>query len=124
MPRLAPKPGASRRARSAPADVTIKVDGSEYPVWLSELSALDSAALRAETGFSVRAVLAAASDDPDLDVVAAIVWLSRRQAGDPVSFAEVAAGIGYDAEFDTVTSVEESPTLDDDADEVAPGPLS
>lgn len=105
----APRPGVSRRQEAEKAHITVLVDGETYTLHPGELSALDSAALRRETGMSVRLLLEAAGKDPDLDVVAAIVWLARRQRGDSVSFDEVAAAIGYDTKVEALDEPVEDP---------------
>lgn len=92
----------------------MKVNSKAYTMRLSELTAKDSAALRRQTGMSTRLLLSAASTDPDLDTVAALVWLARRQAGDEVTFDDVAEEIGYDADIE---SVEEPAEEDPDSPE-------
>ncbi len=108
----APDPGAARRAA---AHITISVDGTIYTMRPSELSAADGAKVRAATGMSLRSILAAAQTDPDLDVIAAVVWLARRQAGENVGFAEVAEAIGYDVK---ILPVETAAPEDEDSPEV------
>lgn len=81
--------------------LSVTVDGVGYVVREGDLSAADSAALRREMGMSFAGVLRAAATDPDIDLVAAIVWLARRAEGErALTFAEVAESIGYDAELD------------------------
>ncbi len=95
--------------------LTIDVNGKRYTMRTSEMTARDSALLRKQTGMSARLLLAAAAKDPDLDVVAAIVWLARRQAGEAdVTFDEVAAEIGYDLDIQQVD--------DESEDEESDGP--
>ena len=91
-----PRPQPKQDAETV---ITIVVDGATYALRTNELSALDTQALRRETGQSVRALLQMAQDDPDLDVIAGLVWLARRQAGDAVAWADVAATISYAAEL-------------------------
>ncbi len=108
----APEPGASRRAD---AHISISVDGTVYTMRPSELSAVDGAKVRAQTGMSLRSLLSAAETDPDLDVIAAVVWLARRQAGEKITFDEVAEAIGYDAK---IAPVETAAAEDEDSPEV------
>lgn len=106
MPRTTPpKPKAK-----PPADgdaIAISVDGTVYTVRPADMTALDSQELRRQTGMSLRAVMVAAQDDPDLDVVASLVWLARRQAGErTLAFAEVAEAITYGTALDTAVPQE------------------
>lgn len=82
--------------------LTITVDGTSYTLRQGDMSAMDTMALRRETGFSFRALMVAFEGDPDVDLVAAVVWLSRRTNGGEqmLSYAEVARDIGYDVEID------------------------
>lgn len=87
--------------KSLDEGVTIVVDGKDYTVVAGDLSALDTMALRRETGFSFRSLIMSLQSDPDVDLVAALVWLSRRIGGEQMlSYAEVARDIGYDADID------------------------
>lgn len=79
--------------------LTIDVNGKRYTMRTSEMTARDAAMLRKQTGMSARLLLSAAATDPDIDVIAAIVWLARRQTGEDVTFDEVASEIGYDLEI-------------------------
>ena len=97
-----------KRNEALDLGLTIKVDGAEYTVRQGDLTSLDTMALRRETGFSFRALLSAFESDPDVDLVAALVWLSRRIDGERMlSFADVASEIGYDVEIDLVDAGEE-----------------
>ncbi len=81
--------------------ITIKVDDDAFELRLDEINAVDSTAVRNATGMSLRGLLDAAESDPDIDVIAALVWLARRQGGEPrLAFATVAAEINYDSSFD------------------------
>lgn len=95
----APRPGAGRRAEAEATTITIKVDDETYTVRPSELNAKLAGQLRKESSMSVRSVMVAAGEDPDLDVIAALVWLARRQRGEDVSWDEVAEAISYDSDF-------------------------
>lgn len=101
MPAQAPRPGAARRADADNTVLSIKIDGKvAYSLRPSDLSAKDASALRRETGFSLAGLLGSAMRDPDIDVFAALAWLSRRQAGDIVSFDEVAEEFTYDRDYE------------------------
>lgn len=65
-----------------------------------EMTGLMSAKVRKETGMSFVAVLSLIETDPDMDLVAILVWVSRMQSGETVSFEDVASEINYDTEYD------------------------
>ncbi len=48
-------------------------------------------------------------------MIAAVVWLARRQAGEKITFDEVAEAIGYDAK---IAPVETAAAEDEDSPEV------
>jgi hypothetical protein len=59
--------------------------------------------LRRETGFSFRGLMQAAAKDPDVDIIAALVWLARRIDGERLlSYEDVASEIGYDVDVELV----------------------
>lgn len=91
----APRPGGDK----ADTSITVSIDGVEYVCRPSDVTAKMAGQLRKESGMSVRAVMVAAADDPDLDVIAALVWLARRQTGEKVTWDEVADAITYDSEI-------------------------
>lgn len=111
----APRPG-SQQVSDMP-ELVIIVDGTKYPFRLQEVTARDTGDLRRATGMSVRAVIVAMAEDPDIDVIAALVFLSKRQNGEPkVVYADVAAEIGYETTLDLVS--DDIPT--DESDESDP----
>ena len=96
---------ASEAKRDAANDlgIQIKVDGVEYTVREGDLTSLDIMALRRETGQSFVGLMQAFMSSPDIDLIAALVWLSRRIDGEVMlSYAEVATDIGYDVDVDIV----------------------
>lgn len=109
MPKSAPprktqsaaKQAARRPPTSAPADTAMVVDGVAYPLAHEDLTTLDIVALRRATGFGLPQLAQAAVSAPDLDVVAAWVWLSRRSHGEPgLPFEMVALEITYGTQID------------------------
>ena len=79
----------------------IVIDGVRYEFRHTEVSAVDTGELRRATGMSFRKLMESAKSDADIDVIAALVWLSRRQNGEPdVAYDTVAASIGYGSAFD------------------------
>lgn len=93
----------SEKARKGELEqgVSIKVDGKTYTVRTGDLTALDAQALRRELGLSFFGLMRALGSDPDIDLIAGIVWLSRRVNGEPMlEYAEVAGEMGYDLDVD------------------------
>lgn len=81
--------------------IAVTVDGKLYTVRMGDLSSIDTMALRRATGFSFMGLMRAAQSDPDIDIVAALVWLSRRVDGEKMlDYETVAADIGYEADID------------------------
>ena len=101
--RVTPRDRQRKHSELAGPSLAITVDGVTYAIREGDLSASDVSALRREIGMSFRAVLKAATTDPDIDVIAAIVWLARRAEGENLlSFSEVADEIGYDVDVQVV----------------------
>ncbi len=91
------------KKQAADAAIAVSIDGTTFVLRPSEVTASDVAALRRETGLSLRTVIDQAQNDPDLDVIAALVFMARRQAGDrSVTFDSVAAFINYESEIEAV----------------------
>lgn len=81
--------------------LSISVDGRKYTVRAGDITGLDSAALRRETGMSFMGLMKAMQTDPDVDLIAALMWLSRRIEGEKLlTYEEVAAEVGYDVDID------------------------
>lgn len=100
----APRPGGFRAADEL--TITIKVDGVAYTVRPDEVTANQVGQLRRVTGFSLQTLMQVAADSPDLDVIAALVWLARRQAGENVNYEKVAEAITYQSDIDSVDEPE------------------
>lgn len=84
----------------------IILDGVAYEVRAGDLNGLTAARLRKECGYSFNRLLELLSEDADLDVLGALVWLSRIVKGEHVSLAEVLEGIGYQQIIDEGFDVE------------------
>jgi hypothetical protein len=75
----------------------LTIDGAEYVVRAGDLTALDSRELRRQVGFSFTGLLGAFQSAPDIDLIAAVVWLARRIRGEvTLSYDDVAGEMGYD----------------------------
>lgn len=78
--------------------VSITLDGRTYTVMAGDLNALDARALRQALGHGLPKLIELLSTDPDIDLVAAVIWLARRIDGERgLTFDEVAEEIDYDA---------------------------
>ena len=81
--------------------LSIQVDGEVYTVREGDLTSHDIMALRRETGQSFVGLMQAFMSSPDIDLVAALVWLSRRIGGEQMlSYMQVAIDIGYDVDVE------------------------
>ena len=96
----APRPGAGRRADSEDFSMTVKVDGIPYTFRPNEASAAMTGSLRRAIGMGMAGLMQAAGSDPDIDILAAIVWLARLQAGESITYLEVAEAITYDTSIE------------------------
>lgn len=81
----------------------VSVGGEQFTVRLGDMTALDTMALRRETGFTFLTLTKALEEAPDLDLIAVLVWLARRTSGEKtLAFNDVAATIDYESEIDIV----------------------
>jgi hypothetical protein len=96
----APTPGRIHSPGANELSVKITIDGDAYTLYPNLLTADGVRAVREQTGSSVRKLITMAEDDPDIDIIAALVWVARCQAGDDVDFATVAAAISYETKLD------------------------
>lgn len=102
--------------------VTLSFDDESYTVRAGDLSALDTRELRRQVGYSFNGLLQVFATDPDIDLVAGIVWLAKRIGGDKVTpYEEVAAGIDYSV-FDTLEVVDPNAEQVDGDPEESAGP--
>ena len=105
--------------------VNVYVDGVRHTLRPSQLGPLDALACREQVGMSLRKIMQHAQDDPDIDGLAAIVWLARRQAGErKLLFADVATAISYDSQIDDGSDDTPGDELVDDSLELADPELS
>lgn len=90
--------------------IAITVDGVRYEVAELDLRAPDIRELRKETGMSFMRLVETFEADPDLDLVAAFLWLARRSNGEPsLRYADVANGMGYSSDFEFERVGEQEP---------------
>lgn len=112
--KITPKDEAARKG-ALDMGISLNVEGKVHTVRMGDLSSLDTMALRRATGMSFMGILNLPPEQFDIDIVAAIVWLSRRIKGERLlDYESVAADIGYDSDIDFVD------TPDDDAGDDSP----
>lgn len=92
------KAAQARAAERARADIgphlSVEVNGAKYLLAARDMTGLDVRELRRQTGYSYNGLVAAFTADYDVDLVAAVVWMARRQQGDTeVTYDEVALGM-------------------------------
>jgi hypothetical protein len=109
----APKPGARAQKEADEAVISVTVDGTAHHLRIGELTALDVGALRRATGWTTRHLVQLAIENRDIDVAATLVWLARRQHGEPrLEHEAVAATFTYANDFtfgDTEEEDDDSP---------------
>lgn len=74
--------------------VRITFEGREYAVRVGDLTAPVARRLRREAGCSFNSLLQELASDPDIDSVAAVVWLSRVLSGEDIDLEDVAVDYG------------------------------
>lgn len=75
----------------APA-MSLTVDGEEYIIRFEDFTALDSREFRREMGMSLAQAF---TTDPDLDMVAGLLWLHRRKTEPKLKYEDVAKKLTY-----------------------------
>lgn len=85
------------RAAAHNRGLQVKVGGQAYEVRLGDITPAMAHELRMKVGFGPAQLIAAVVTAPDIDVVSAFVWLSRRIDGEKVAFGDVS--ITYDELF-------------------------
>jgi|GEM_PF-3863611 hypothetical protein len=87
-----------------PPALALTVDGVETIVRFQDFTALEARDFRREMGVGL---ISAFTDSPDLDTLAGVLWLKRRQTDPKVTFETVAGGLTYlnfDADFASTTA--------------------
>lgn len=99
----AARPGTKPPGEAGAKEIVVVVGGVRYPLAFDAISARLAGECRRACGMSPRELVENLRKSPDIDLVAALVWLSRRLNGDPkVTYDEIADEIGYDTELDFV----------------------
>jgi hypothetical protein len=104
--------GAKTKNDKSPG-MQIEFDGQTYIVRQSDMTGQDARALRQEVGMSFQGLLKEMQADPDIDLIAAFIWLARRINGDSVSYDSILDSIGYDSAIDVSLEGKAAPAEDD-----------
>lgn len=92
-PSLTPKPSTKRvqdeKQRQLDTGFRVTIDGEAHEVRYGDLTPALTAELRRNAGVGWQGLQAQLAVDPDIDLVSAFVWLSRRIKGDKVAFRDV-----------------------------------
>lgn len=104
---------ASEAKRKAALEEGVKIthDGEAYVVKTGDITAQVARRFRREVGTSFRGVVEELQKDPDIDSVAAIVWMARMIRGEDITLDDVA--MNYD-DLDSIEVDEAGP--EDEAD--------
>lgn len=78
------------RQASLDEGVKITVGGEEYVVKMGDITSVQARRFRREVGVSFMAVVGELSTSPDIDSVAALIWMSRLLRGDDIALEDVA----------------------------------
>jgi hypothetical protein len=95
-------PQARRRSKQQNDDglgMKIELDGRTYLVRENDLTPRDIRALRQETGFSWAGLGRELEKDPDIDLIAALVWMARRLDGEVISYDDVLGEMSYKSDL-------------------------
>lgn len=83
-----------KRTSEHETGIRIVIDGEAHEVRLGDLTPSIALELRQQVGFSFLHLCQLINVDSDIDLVAAVVWLSARVKGEAVRFADVS--VTYD----------------------------
>jgi hypothetical protein len=76
--------------------LSVEHDGVQHTWWWKNMTPYDSSAMRTQMGLSPMQLLHQLETAPDLDHAAAIIWMARRQNGEPeLNYTEVADTITF-----------------------------
>lgn len=90
------------------------VDGKRHELNLEEITGRDAKEFRTTTGTAFRravTMFVTAPDDVDIDIIAGIIWLARRQAGETVDYDAVLESVNYGTDFAAVAEEVEPPEV-------------
>lgn len=74
--------------------LAVSIDGRRYEVRVGEVSSKLARELRGYVGIGPLQLIASCATNPDIDLLAAFVWLARRCDGEVVAFDDVTVTYG------------------------------
>lgn len=77
------------------AGMVVTFEGDDYEVRVGDMTPALTRELRRATGFSFMQLLAQMAVNPDVDSVAAWVWLAKRVDGETVALSEIDERVTY-----------------------------
>lgn len=98
----------------ADTGLVFTLDGKPYELNLEELTGRDTKEFRTQTGMSFRRTVTMFTKDPDdvdIDSIAGLIWLARRQAGEQVDYDTVLGEITYQSLFEIKEAEVEPPEV-------------
>jgi hypothetical protein len=108
---------AQRKAAETGPVISIELEGQVYTWIWKDMTPFDVRAMREQMGCSPNQLLREARAEVELDHVAGIVWMARRQNGEPeLTYAEVAGSIHYSDDW-KIVSAEEAVARESDSPE-------
>jgi hypothetical protein len=111
--KVTPKSEANRE-NALDEGVRMVVEGTEYVVRIGDMSAPVAREFRRNYGASFNALRDELAGDPDLDSIAAFMWLAKRLEGETLDFDEVTVSYaqmldGFEITTAGPSEVEDSP---------------
>lgn len=105
----APEPRSTPRHTEKEPTFTVIIDGERFPLWFSEASARDDNDLsKVYADGGINALTAAIGAGIGLKEIAALVWLSRRQNGEPkLPYDAVLDSINLESKFEVEVAEDE-----------------
>lgn len=79
----------TNREEALDAGVQLTIDGIEYVARVGDVTSEIARELRAATGMGFLKLIDLVTEDPDIDIIAALVWIARRIKGERIAYVDV-----------------------------------
>ncbi len=105
----------AKRANDLDQGLRITLDGETYEVRLGDVTSTITRELRRVSGMSFNELMRQTTTDPDADVIAAFIWMSRRINGEKVDIDDVVVTYsqllddGFDVDLPGARTEDEGP---------------
>ena len=97
--------------------IAITVDDTTYKLRHDDVKGSDAMAFRQQMGMSFRKAIELCQEDADIDLIAGLIWLARRQDGDKkITLEEVADGLSYGSNISSSDASDDAVEVPDDTD--------